>query len=96
MANLKGYTNGVKNYCEENKCFWFLDIVNSYQTNMFQGNQPFQVWQCKKTLDGGAVVTCEDGNDKVLIRQEVAVAIMNVPKAVIWVEGGVALLPSEH
>ena len=43
-----------------------------------------------------AVVTCTDGNDRVLKTQKIGFSDFKPDEATIWVEFGTALLPSEH
>lgn len=86
-------TEGVKALCEQNSCWWFADVVASYQPQL--RNEEFQVWTLKRT-GSTAVVTCTDGNDKQLKAQRISFTDFEPDEATIWVEYGTALLPSEH
>lgn len=86
-------TDGVKALAEEFKCFWFLDIIASvYQQYR---KHSMQVWKVVRTGDK-AVVTCENGNKKVLYTQEISYTDLPANEATVWIEGDIALLPSEH
>ena len=87
-------TDGVQAMGEMYQCYWLIDIVASYQPSLRR--EGFQVWKFEKTAEGKGVVTCENGNGKVLKTQKIGYTDMEADIATIWVEEGVALLPSEH
>lgn len=87
-------TDGVKAMGEMYQCYWLIDIVASYQPTL--RGEEFQVWEFKKSDKGKGVVTCEDGNGRVLKTQKIGYTDIKADIATIWVEGNVALLPSEH
>ena len=87
-------TDGVKALAETFKCFWFLDIVASYQQHL--KSQEFQVWQLLKNVDGSALIKCTDGNDIMLKQQLIPFTDFEATTASVWVEYNVILLPSEH
>ncbi len=87
------HTDGVKTLCDKFECFWFLDIVVSYQPEL--KGQEFQVWELERK-GNSATVICHDGNDNQLVKQEIPFTDFEPDTAVIWVEGNVALLPTEH
>ncbi len=90
------FTDGVKALCDQFECYWFLDIVVSYQPELELAEEDFQVWKLKKNDDGSAVVTCTNGNDKVLKQQRISFTDFKADEATVWVEADVILLPSEH
>ena len=69
-------------------------LIASYQPQM--KNEEFQVWTLKKNSDESAIVSCTDGNDKVLKTQRIPWTDFKADEATLWVEGNVCLLPSEH
>lgn len=87
-------TDGVKELAERFECFWFLDIIASYQSQL--RNEEFQVWTLKKNIDGSAVVKCTDGNERQLKSQKMPFTDFKADEATVWVEFGTALLPSQH
>lgn len=86
-------TEGVKALADRFNCYWFLDIVASFQTLLLED---FQVWTLEKHLDNSATVKASNGNKKELIKQEVPYTNFEAIRATVWVEGNVILLPSEH
>ena len=89
------HTDGVYLLCEKFKCWWFLDIVLSYQGNKKVLAEEFQVWKLKRKGDT-AVVACEDGNDNVVVSQKIPFTDFEADEATVWVENKVIMLPSER
>lgn len=87
-------TDGAKALADRFQCYWFLDIIASYQYDL--KDEEFQVWTLQRKEDNSASATCTDGNDNVLKFQHVPFTDFEPTSATIWVENGVALLPSEH
>ncbi len=87
-------TDGVKALCEKFSCWWFADVIASYQQQL--ENEEFQVWSLSKNEDSSAIVICTDGNDRVLKSQNIPWTYFEADVCTVWVEAGVALLPSEH
>ena len=87
------FTDGVYALCELFKCYWFIDIVASYQPKL--RHEEFQVWKLIRT-GSTAIVVCEDGNHKLLVKQNIPFTDFDADQATVWVENNVILLPSEH
>lgn len=87
-------TDGAKALAEKFQCFWFLDVVASYQHEL--KTEEFQVWKLVKNNDNTAIVSCEDGNDNILKSQHIPLTDFSADTATVWLENGVILLPSEH
>ena len=88
------YTDGARAMAEMFECYWFLDIIVSYQPQL--KDHEFQVWSLGRNGDHSAIVLCSDGNDKILKSQEIPYTDFKPTDATLWVENGVILLPSEH
>ncbi len=88
------YTDGAKAMADIFQCYWFLDVIASYQHEL--KGEEFQVWQIRKNEDGSAVVVCTNGNEGVLRAQEIPFTDFMADEATLWVEQGVIILPSEH
>lgn len=87
-------TDGVVALAHRFHCLWFLDIVCSYTESLSE--YEYQVWTLQKSPDSSAKVTCTDGNKNLLVQQEISWTDFAVDLAVVWKEGNVILLPSEH
>jgi hypothetical protein len=95
------WTDGMEFLAEQCGAYWLLDIIASYQgeTVICQNERAmeFQVWTLKVLEGRKAVVTMKlDSEEPDLIRQEIEFTDFPMSSVEVWVEGGVALLPSEH
>ncbi len=87
-------TDGVKVLCERFECWWFLDIICSYQSALKE--EEFQVWTLGVNEDSIAVVICTDGNDKILKTQQIPYTDFKAKEATLWCIMGVFMLPSKY
>jgi len=88
------FTDGVRALCEMFACYWFLDIIVSYQPELT--NEEFQVWKLLRHEDSTAIVSCSNGNGKTLKQQKIPFTDFAAQEATVWVEFNVILLPIEH
>lgn len=88
-------TDGVKYLAESCGAFWFLDIICSYKDRPNMKMESFQVWTLK-AKDSRGVVTCGDGNDNELIKQQIEFTDFPLDKITVWKVENVILLPSEY
>lgn len=64
-------TDGTQYLAETYKAFWLMDAIASYYSKL--RNHPFQVWTLKVNKEkGSAVLSASNGNNKSLVRQEIA------------------------
>lgn len=90
-------TTGVNIFVKTNECYWFLGVIDSYQTAQFKAEVPFQVWKFKKNKTGnGCVVTCEDGDKNVVIRQRIPFTDCPQEEFTFWCIDETIMLPSEY
>jgi hypothetical protein len=88
-------TDGVKALVTHFGLYWLLDIIASYNPELYQ--QEFQVWTLiRQEGSTEATVVCTDGNDRILAKQFIPYTDFEATRAEIWLEFGVILLPSEH
>src|SRR4051812_24886197 len=85
-------TDGAMQLATTCQCFWFLDMVAAYQQLLKK--EDFQIWMLRKNADSSAWVIAEDGNGKVLVKQEIRYTNFKTEQATVWVEGNVILLSS--
>lgn len=91
------YTEGVKELCSRYRCYWFLDIIVSYQPEIAEGaygQVEFQRWMLEKAGDG-AIVYCYDRKG-CLLQQEIEWTDFPFDQAEVWVAHQVIYLPSEE
>lgn len=90
-------TDGSLALAEKFQCFWFLDVIASYQDEIqLDPKEGPQVWKLKKNPDGSADVICTDGNYKELVRQAFRSTDFSEDEATVFVSKRIAYLPSEH
>jgi hypothetical protein len=89
-------TDGVIEIAEQTGSFWFLDVIASYIFDQKVNAESFQVWTLKRIEDNKFLVSCADGNDNVIITQEISFSDFEYDKYVIWKMDNVLLLPSEN
>lgn len=90
-------TDGVKYLCENADCFWLMDAIASYQGKQAVKELGIQFWRFKKLSGGKAVLFCEpDTNVKPVVVQKLDFTDFPLDEQKIWVQAGVAMLPSEY
>ena len=51
--------------------WWLMDLIASLSFDKRASKEPFQVFNLQKIRDKEAVVTVEDGNERIIYRQEI-------------------------
>lgn len=65
-------TDGVKELIEKENCAWLADVVASYRPTFQKLKEDFVTCFLARNLDGpGALFLATDGNDKMLVSQEI-------------------------
>jgi len=92
-------TDGVAWLAENAECYWLTDDIGIYQMDRkIRGNpelQEMQVWKLT-VKDSVGTLTCEDGNENVVLKKRIPYTDFPLPEIVIWIMNKVMLLPSEH
>ena len=90
-------TDGVAWLCREANCYWLLDAIASYQPRALRDPalRDCQFWTLK-VKDGKGTLTVERDRDDIAFKQDIEYTDFPLNEVRIWVESGVALLPSEH
>lgn len=89
-------TEGAKAAADQFQCFWFLDVIASYQGSQNVRGEEFQVWKLKRTEGDKFIVTCDDGNDNIIASQKIPFSDFPYDDLTIWLVHGVMMLPSEY
>jgi hypothetical protein len=88
-------TDGVQYLREKGNCYWFIDIIESYQPKL--RNVGFQIWGISVNEDKTATVYCkEDTNRKPLITQKLEYADFPLDDFELYCIDDVVLLKSEY
>ncbi|MDR4895110.1 MULTISPECIES: DUF6876 family protein [unclassified Chryseobacterium] len=89
-------TDGVKEIAENENCFWFADIICSYQyLNKFKNTQ-YQKWILERVKNCEFKVTASNLDDgEILITQEIPLSDFYFKELVFLKKDNIILLPSE-
>ncbi len=92
------YTDGIKEMAELCGAYWFIDVIASAQ-RLIRGVD-YQVWRIVvNPEDKTALIDCwtdTPGESTLLYKQDLEFTAFPLDELEVWVEGGVALLRSEH
>jgi hypothetical protein len=64
-------SDGVKYATINTGCFWFLDIIMTYQSEKCMESQPFQVWELKRKEPCVLIVTVLNINKMILTQFDI-------------------------
>ena len=81
---------------DEEKCYWFLDAIASYQFETKLKREEFQVWKIQRIKGTRFKLSATNGNNKVLVTQDIEFSDFFFNEFTIWKESNVLLLPNEH
>ena len=88
-------TDGVHYLREKGNCYWFIDIIESYQPKLKDAG--FQIWGINVNEDKTATVYCkEDSDRKPLITQKLEYADFPLDNFELYCIDDVVLLKSEY
>lgn len=91
------YTDGIKYLADKTNCYWFIDIIASYQMEEKVRNCPFQIWTLQLGVGGKASVTMkEDTNEPDKVSQVVEYTDFPLAEIEVYCINGVILLKSEY
>jgi len=90
------FTDGIKEVADKEECYWLIDVVASYSTVKFKETNPFQVWQLKRIKGNKFKVSCEDGNENILITQNIPFSDFKYDEIKMFLVDGILMLPSEY
>lgn len=82
-------TDGIKTIAEKEECFWFLDVIASYQLSGNLKNEEFQVWKLEREEGNQFRISGTDGDDNILAEKNVPFSNFFFQEFTIWKEGGV-------
>lgn len=96
LGNMKLYlTDGCHFIREQCEAYWLFDLILSHQLSKNVKSEQFQVWKFQKRVNDW-IITCSNGNDKLLVKQIIEYSDFPLNEITIWLEENIALLPSEH
>jgi hypothetical protein len=99
LARTVLFTEGVKYVADNAGAYWLIDIIALSQVNNKVRVEEFQVWNLS-VKDGKATISCDDGNDNIVLTQSVDYTDFPEPGIKFYVEFGdghyTIMLPSER
>ena len=88
-------TDGVAALAEAAGCFWLLDAIGSYQSNV-QLDPSFQVWKLTVNTESNEWKLEGFNDTQLVITQNGEYTDFPLEEISLWVSNGVILLPSEY
>ena len=91
------FTEGVKYVADTAGAYWLLDIIciaNVYEPKV--RGEEFQLWTLSVRDNAAGVVTCDDGNGRIVYEQALDVTDFPEPGIRLYFCNGTILLPSEY
>ena len=88
-------TDGAILVADAAACYWFLDIIGSYQTNQ-KLDPAFQVWTLEINHEDDTAVVWGYNDTELIIAQEIPFTDFPLDELKLYLIDGVILLPSEY
>ena len=95
IPNFPAITDGVLALAEAVGCFWFLDIIGSYQSNQ-KLDKEFQVWTLSVNTEDHTAVVRGYNDAKLIIEQEIPYTDFSLDELKLYLIDGIILLLSEY
>ena len=89
------YTDGVKALAEGCEAYWLLDLIMSYQIELNENLDTFQVWELRRSIETKFYIFATDGNSCKLASQQIEFSDFKYDRATLWVMNNCLLLPCE-
>ncbi len=91
------YTDGVQYLAEYGGAYWLLDTIAIAQAHVkVVAAEEFQLWTLTVKPDCSAVITCDDGNGRIVYKQSLSFSDFPLPEIKLYFRDNVIMLPSEY
>lgn len=91
------YTDGAKYVAETAGAYWLIDEIAIRQRhNKRVSGESFQVWILTVRPDTTATLTCEDGNNNIVLTKELEYTDFPGDGVTLWCTNKTIFLPSEY
>lgn len=87
-------TDGCNYIREKAQCRWLFDLIKSYQPKL--KSEEFQKWVLERVSDMDFLVTCDDGDNNILVRQKIPFSDFPLNGITVWKVDEVVMLPREY
>ncbi len=91
------YTDGAKYVADQAGAYWLLDEIAIIQPhNARVAAESFQVWKLAVSADQTGVLTCDDGNGRVIFSKEIPYTDFPLDGITLYFTNNTILLPREY
>jgi hypothetical protein len=91
------FTDGVKYVADRAGAYWLLDEIALLQlSDKRLGAQAFQVWKLSVHTELSADLSCEDGNNNVVLTKTIPFTDFPVEGITFWFTDNTIVLPTEY
>ena len=97
MARDVLYTDGVRYVAEVGGAYWLIDEIAFAQRGVKGvAAEEFQHWKLTVNADRTALLTCDDGNDRIVFAKRIEYTDFPLDQIRFYVANKTILLPSEY
>ena len=90
------YTEGAQYVAEHGGAYWLIDEIAFNQAEPAVAVEEFQVWRLAVADDKTAILTCDDGNDRVIFTKQIEFTDFPLNEIRFYFTNNTILLPSEY
>jgi len=90
------YTEGAQYVAEHGGAYWLIDEIAFGQTEPAVAAEEFQVWRLAVNPDQTAILTCDDGNNRVVFTKQIEYTDFPLTKIRFYFTNSTILLPNEY
>ncbi len=91
------YTDGAQYLAEQGGAYWLLDSIAIAQAHVKAVKaEEFQVWTLKVNPDSTALLTCDDGNNRIVYKQSIPFTDFPLTEVKLYFCNNVIMLTSEY
>lgn len=90
------YTDGAQYVAETGGAYWLIDEIAFGQSEPSVTAEEFQVWRLKVNSDRTAILTCDDGNDRVVFSKAIEYTDFPLDEIAFYFIDNVIMLTSEY
>lgn len=90
------YTDGARHVAIAGGAYWLIDEIAFAQCQLKVAAEPFQVWRLVVAENRSGVLTCGDGNDRIVASKRIPWTDFPLDEITLYCTNHVILLPGEY
>jgi len=90
------YTEGAQFVAEHGEAYWLIDEIAFGQAEPAVAAVEFQVWRLAVNPDQTAILTCDDGNNRVVFTKQIEYTDFPLTEIRFYFTNSTILLPNEY